>query len=65
VSVRRRLIDEQVASEAELTAIETEALAEVDDAQQFAVDSAAPWQPRSLSPWERDRVRDCKAAQFS
>ncbi|MGB5335101.1 MAG: dehydrogenase E1 component subunit alpha/beta [Woeseiaceae bacterium] len=41
-AVRQRLIDEQVASEAELTAIEAEALAEVDDAQQFAVDSAAP-----------------------
>lgn len=42
VSVRARLVEEGLATEAELTQIEKEAKAEVDDAQRFAVDSQPP-----------------------
>lgn len=40
--VRRRLIEEGLASEAQLAAIEADAKAEVDDAQQFALASPPP-----------------------
>lgn len=42
VTVRRRLLDEGLADEETLATIEAEARAEVDDAQQFAVNSEAP-----------------------
>ncbi len=42
VTVRRRLLDEGLADEETLAAIEAEARAEVDDAQEFAVNSDAP-----------------------
>lgn len=42
ITVRRRLLDEDLATEEELAAIEAEARAEVDDAQAFAQQSDAP-----------------------
>lgn len=42
ITVRQRLLNEDLATEEELAAIETEARAEVDDAQAFAEQSDAP-----------------------
>jgi pyruvate/2-oxoglutarate/acetoin dehydrogenase E1 component/TPP-dependent pyruvate/acetoin dehydrogenase alpha subunit len=60
-AVRQRLLDEGLASEAELVAIEAEAAAEVDDAQQFAVESAPP----DLSELQQDVFADISDIPYS
>jgi 2-oxoisovalerate dehydrogenase E1 component len=61
MTVRQRLIDEGLATEAQLAAIEAEAKAEVDDAQQFAIDSDPP----PLSELQSDVFADSAHIPYS
>ena len=61
VTVRQRLIEEGLATDAQLAAIEAEARAEVDDAQQFAIASDPP----PLSELQSDVFADSAHIPYS
>lgn len=61
ITVRQRLIDEGLATDGQLAQIEAEAKAEVDDAQQFAIDSDPP----PLSELQSDVFADSEDIPYS